>query len=264
VTPVSYFAKWEVTSPNFARNFARGCDGEVMEDDFDLTLTHDRLYRGPVALFGTPPLWPVLRQAQAEGRDWYYGDHAYYGRAGGRKPGYYRITKNAYQHDGRGNYPPDRFRLWGCDVAPWRTDGRHILICPNSAIYCQLHGFDVNAWLTDVLTTLKAHTDRPLRIRWKKSPISIKRDLVNAWAVVVFSSAAALDALMAGVPVFVLAPFAAGARMGLSDLSRIESPLYPAGREPFLWALAANQWTLGEMCSGLAWRSLQEAADRAA
>ena len=253
--PVSYYAPGEVTSPKFAYAFARGCQGTVTNET--------DLFPGPVALFGSPARWPVLRQAQAEGRDWYYADHGYFGRKARTGGGYLRVTKNAYQHDGSGEYAPDRFRRFGRFVYPWRMTGSHVLVCPNSDVYFRLHGLDARAWLQNVLQTLALHTDRTLKVRWKGSG-PIQPDLEDAWAVVVFSSAAALDALIYGVPVFVLAPFAAGARMGLADLTQIEAPVYPDDREPFLWALACHQWTLSEMVAGVAWRDLQEAQSRAA
>lgn len=244
MTPVSYYVPGEVTSPRFAYAFARGCNGALTDD-------LDYLFPGPVALFGSPPAWPLLRRARAEGRDFFYGDHAYIGRSV-----YYRITRNGYQHDGRGEYPPDRFHAFGRHVYPWRRSGSHVLVCPNSNIYFGLHGLDGDQWLEQTVATLKAHTDREIRVRWKYGSGHIKDALKDAWAVVVFSSAAALDALIRGVPVFVLAPFAAGARMGLSDLSQIETPIYPDDREPFLWALAYQQWTLSEIIQGEAWRAL--------
>lgn len=251
--PVSYYNPEEFTSPKVAYAFAKGCGGTMTEET--------DLFPGPVALFGSPSRWPVLRQAQAEGRDWYYIDHAYMGRGK-----YYRITKNAYQHDGRGSATSERFRAFRRSIQPWSTKGQHILICPNSAIYFGLHGLDVDLWLQDVVATLRQHTDRHIRIRWKtqraETPIAL--DLLRAWAVVVFSSAAALDALIAGVPIVTLAPFAASVRMGLTDLAQIESPIRPGGRDGFLSNLCANQWTIQEMLRGEAWRGLQEQESQAA
>lgn len=245
--PVSYYNPLEETSPKFAFAFARGCRGSIT-DELDL-------FPGPVALFGSPSRWPVLRKAQAEGRDYFYADHGYHGRRT-----FYRITKNGYQHDGRGTAPNDRFEFWHRPIQPWRKSGGHVLVCPNSAVYFNLFGLDVQAWLNNVVDTIRQFTDREIRIRWKvqSRATHIREDLVNCWAVVVFSSAAALDALLAGVPVFVLAPFAAGARMGLSDVTQIESPLYPDDRESFFAVLAYQQWTLMEIFRGVAWRSLQE------
>jgi hypothetical protein len=247
VTPVSYYNPTEFTSPKFAYAFAKGCGGSMTDET--------ELFPGPVALFGSPSRWPVLRQAQAEGRDWYYADHAYLGRGK-----YYRITKNAYQHDGRGSATSDRFRAFRRPLHSWQSHGSHILICPNSAVYFSLHGLDVQQWLDETVATLRQHTDRPIRIRWKtqRAQTPIELDLHRAWAVVVFSSAAALDALIAGVPIFTLASFAASVRMGLTDLSQIESPIRPGGRDGFLSNLCANQWTIQEILKGQAWRALQD------
>lgn len=242
--PVSYFAPDEISSPRFAYSFAKGCGGTITDEL--------SLFDGPVALFGSPSRWPILRQAQEQGRDWYYADHGYLGRRQ-----FFRVTKNKYQHDGVGHATPQRFSSFGRTVVPWETGGSHVVVCPNSAIYCRLHGFEVDHWLTTVTNTIRAYTDREIRVRWKTTREPIAFDLKHAWAVVVYSSAAALDALIAGVPVFVLAPFAAGARMGLSDLTKIETPFYPDDREPFLWMLANQQWTLQEIYDGHAWRALQ-------
>lgn len=254
--PVSYFVPDEYTSPKVAYAFAKGCGGTISNIRED----NEFLFPGPVATFGSPPAWPLLRRAKAEGRDIFYIDHAYFGR--GR---YYRITKNAYQHDGTGVGDMMRFRrAANRHIEPWKRRGRHVLVCPQSEIYFSLHGLNRTEWEQNVLATLKQHTDRPIRVRYKASRTPIAPDLHNAWAVVVYSSAAALDALIAGVPIITLAPFASSVHMGLTDLSQIESPVYPAGRESFLAALAANQWTLPEIMRGLAWRHLQRSHVQAA
>lgn len=254
MTPVSYYARHEISSPKFAFAFARGCKGEISDD-------LDYLFPGPFAAFGSPPVWPLLRRAQAEGRDWYFADHGYLGRGV-----YFRITKNNYQHDGSGYAAPERWKRFGRPIKPWRTSGRHIVVCPNSEVYCRLHGFDVMHWLQEVQRTVRAHTRRPIKVRWKKDSgrNPLQRDLVNAWAVVVYSSAAAIEALLSGVPVFTLAPFAATYQMGLSDLSQIEHPIYPDDRERFMEVIAANQWTLPEIFNGDAWRALQTPREVAA
>ncbi len=251
MTPVTYYVPDEFTSPKLAYAFAKGCGGTISAD-------LNYLLPGPVAMFGSPPVWPLLRKAQAEGRDFYFADHAYFGR--GR---FYRITKNAYQHDGIGtSSTPERFERSACRIVqPWRKAGAHVLVCPQSPVYFSLHGLDHDEWLREVVSTLRQHTDREIRVRWKASRTPIGPDLEAAWAVVVFSSAAALDALIAGVPVFTLASFAASRRMGLSDLSQIESPIYPDGRREFLHVLADNQWTLPEIMRGSAWRHLRSSRE---
>ncbi len=255
MTPVSYYSPDEFTSPRFAYAFAKGCNGSITDET--------ELFPGPVALFGSPARWPVLRQAQAEGRDWYYADHGYFGRHK-----YYRITKNGYQHDGRGVSTGERLKAFPnmAAIQPWRKGGRYIVLCPNSAAYFALYGMDVEQWLRDVKTEIRKHTDRPITTRWKvqRHDRPIQNDLDLAWAVVVFSSASALEALAYGVPVFTLAPFAASARMGLSDLSKIETPACPDDRREFLSALADHQWTIPEILTGDAWRALQDTEGRRA
>jgi len=253
VIPVAYYEPSEMTSPKLAYAFAKGCKGTITDEK--------ELFPGPVALFGSPALWPVLREAQRQNRIWHYADHGYW-----RKGVYYRITTNAYQHDGIGDATPTRFLNHRRPVQPWRSTGSHIVICPNSAIHFELHGSNVDTWLRDVQSQLRQHTDREIRVRWKTDrrvkPLS--EDLVDAWAVVVYSSASAIEALIAGVPVFTLAPFAASVRMGLSDLSQIEHPYLPDDREPFLWNLADHQWTINEIFDGVAWRTLREEGARRA
>lgn len=241
--PITYAVHGEGTSPRFARAFALGCKGVVC---YGATLQP-----GSVAMFGSPQRWAMLQEAFRQTRTIYYGDHAFFGRGQ-----YYRIARNAYQVDGTAPATPERFSRFNRPVQSWRTSGAHILVCPQSAVYFGLFGIDVDAWIASVVNTLKPHTDREIRVRWKRDDTPISEDLKDAWAVVVFSSNAAVDALIAGVPVFVLADFAATRRMGLSDLSEIESPICPDGRDPFLWALADNQWTLAEIEQGIAWQAL--------
>ena len=249
--PVSYAVPGERTSPEWCEAFATGCGGRVVPvRDAEIQALKD----GPVAMFGSWALWPLLRQAQRESRTWYYGDHGYFGR----HEGYYRITRNDYQHDGRGKGDLARFKRFNRPIQPWRKGGRHVVICPNSATYFGLFGLDLEVWLRGVKDALRAATDRPVRWRMKGDQRrTLSEDLVGAWAVVVFSSAAAIDALIVGVPVFVLAPFAAGYRMGRPELSQIEWPYYPEDREAFCAALASNQWTLAEMRRGDAWNTLR-------
>lgn len=245
LTPVTYAVQQEKTSPIISRAFAAGCGGVVWREN--------SLCPGPMAIWGSPKRWELLQRAIRLGVEWFYMDHAYFGR--GR---YFRITRNAYQHDGTGNASPERFAEFNRPVQPWRTDGRHVLICPNSATYFGLFGMNVHIWVKEVCDVIGAHCRRPVRIRWKGDPQPIEHDLKDCWAVVSFSSAAALDALIAGVPVFVLAGFASAYRFGLPDLSHIEQPVYPDGREQFLWNLADNQWTLDEIREGVAWEALRE------
>lgn len=230
------------TSPKFGRAFSSGCRGP---------LYRDTIYRpGPVAMFGSPPLWDILQRTRREGFDWYYCDHAYF-----RRNRYYRVTRNAYQHDGSGHAKDDRFRSLNIPMRPWRTSGRHVLVCPPDQAFASLMGFDAEGWLAGVLSELAAHTDRPIRVRGRHGNASpLVADLADCWALVTYTSNAAVEAVLEGVPVFCTAR-CAGLAMGTHNLSMIETPLTP-DREQWAWNLAANQWTLSEIALGHCWRAI--------
>lgn len=244
--PVSCYAvNLERTSPLFAAAFAQGAGGQVVTDG--------RLRPGPMALFGSPRLLPQLRQVQAEGRPWFYGDHAFFGRMT-----FFRVARGAYHYDGAPDgIPIERRRVarLGLRPAPWRRGGRHILLCPPDAAFASYRGFDEALWLDNVLDELARHSDREIRIRDRHARRPLADDLRDCWALVTHSSNAAVEAAMAGVPVFVTAPCGAWWIAG-GPLDRIEQPRLPDDREEWAARLASHQWTLGELASGQAWAAL--------
>lgn len=215
---------------------------------------------GAVFMYGAlRGLYPTLVQAQTEGRDWYYADNGYF-RPG--RTGYFRITKNARQHDGSGKFGPERWRRLGLKIRPWRKTGSAILVIQPEPLSSALWGVDPQ-WAKLVIKELRQHTDRPISVRLKVrdqivgNPPPLAEQLETAWAVVVWTSNVAVEALLAGVPVFCTDPCAAY-RMGTPDLSRIEDPVMPDGREQWAWNLAANQWSVAEMRDGTCWRELKD------
>lgn len=246
LVPVAYEARGESTSPRWCYAFAQGCNGVNVIDN--------ALHPGPVALFGSPRLWTaILSQARAEGRDWYYGDHAYFGRQK-----YYRITKNKFQHSGIGDPDYGRLKNLSINIRPWRRGGQHIVICPPDKMFSELMGFDSASWLRNICYALRCHTERPITIRQRKDVGKIRplgEDLKNAWALVTYMSNAATEAVLDGIPVFCTG-YCAAQTMGFNDLIRIEKPAYPDWREKWAATLAANQWTLAEMAAGDCWRKI--------
>jgi hypothetical protein len=202
-------------------------------------------------------MWPLLDEAQRLGVDWYYGDHGFF-----RRGQYFRVTKNAYQPTGDGDASRTRWDALHVNLAPaWQTTGSAVILCPNSPLYMEHHtGMAADEWVDDVTAQIKSVTDRPIILRWKvdakQRPLYV--DLQEAWIVVAYSSASAVEALAAGVPVCTLASWASTARMGISDLAQIETPIYPdiQARDQFLFNLADAQWTLDEIRQGHAWKAL--------
>lgn len=215
------------------------------------------LVDGGVVLYGfLRGLLDTLRSAQAQGRQWVYADRGYLRATyGNDHTGYFRLTRNAYQHDGV-SVQPDKHR-WEkllLPIAPWRR-GRHVLICPPGEVFAQgIARQSAAEWLDSTLAVLKSHTDRPVRVRRKPvggNACPLAMDLQDCHALVTYMSNTSVEAVLAGVPVFATGRCAAST-MGKSNLAEIESPAYPSNREQWAATLANNQWTLEEIKKGAA------------
>lgn len=206
----------------------------------------------------------LVRAAWRCGQPWWYVDHAYFGRGE-----YYRVTRNALQHSGTGASDGRRLRRLSIEIQPWRSGGRHILVCPQSERWHEwlMDGDTPQAWAERVTAELRKHTDRPIVVRYKPqiglpvpdAVVEAKRQLDEAFedchAVVVHQSGVGIQAAIAGVPVFALGAGAVSP-MACDDLAQIEQPLRPDGREAWAAVLADNQWTLAEMADGTMRRML--------
>lgn len=229
--------------------FAQGCDGRIGGIG--------GLEPGAVAFFGVVGIEHLLRMAHAEERTWYYGDNAYFDSLRGK---YFRFTRNAMQPSKVGKPDHARARALGIEVQPWASEGDHIVIVEQSEHFFNLTGAHP-LWLARLVAELARYTRRPLRIRrWTRDKVKaadgLRKDLEGAHALITYSSAAANEALLAGVPVFVERACAASS-LASGPLQNIESPLRPHGREDWAAWLATQQWTLDEIRSGMAWAALQ-------
>lgn len=230
--------------------FAQGSGGRLAE------VAPVMEHTDAVAFFGVVGIEHLLRMAHHEERTWYYGDNAYFDAHRGR---YFRFTKNALQPSKVGKPDYDRARAMGIEVKPWRKGGEHIVLVEQSEHFLKLTGAHP-LWLARLVAELARYTRRPLRIRrWNRDKVKaaegLRKDLIGAHALITYSSAAANEALLAGVPVFVERDCAASS-LASGGLKNIEDPRRPHGREAWAAWLAAQQWTLDEIRSGLAWRAL--------
>lgn len=241
-----------IHSQNVCAAFAKGTGFPVV--------SASPLRAGGVVMYGfLRGLLPTLREARKEGRPWVYVDRGYFrSTRGGDYSGYFRVTRGALQHDGRGTFDRKRWDNLLVPMAPWRRQGKHILVCPPGDVWLGAFGEPFattqKQWVAKVITELERHTDRPIRIRTKpnfeKAHKPLIEDLQDCHALVTHMSNTAVESVLAGVPVYCLAP-CAGATMGQRDLAKIETPVYP-DREAWAAALAANQWTLDEIRAGKA------------
>ena len=178
---------------------------------------------------------------------------------GGMAMGHYvALARGA--HNGGGEWfsnGPDRWAQLGVTLAPWRTDGDYILVCPNRS-FGQPGRIQPANWEHDVCARLKRHTKRPIKLRvhpgGNKPRTPIEADLRAAWAVVIWHSTAGVHALVEGVPVLCDAP-AWILKPVAGTIEQVDSPLMP-DREPHFHRLAWAQWTLAEVATGVAFKGL--------
>jgi hypothetical protein len=166
--------------------------------------------------------------------------------------GYYRWTLNAFQMRTIRNVSKDRWMAVRTPVEPWCENGKHIVVAVPSATYDAFHG--THDWLEKTVEELKRHTDRPLVIREKLDKMPLAQALKGAHALVTHQSNAGVEAVIMGCPVFV-DPGSAAALVGQTDLSKIETPIYP-GRKPWFCSLAYSQYSEAELVNGVLWRHL--------
>jgi hypothetical protein len=197
----------------------------------------------------------IVPKAYREGRPFWTLDNGYWWPARGTANGFYRFCY-------RGMSPvylpkaPD-LRQQAVPLQPWRDGGRHVLIAMPGAQFGAALGIDVPAWCDRIIHRVCAATDRPIRVRSRDSTTPLARDLSDCYALVTHSSNVAVDAAIAGIPVFV-EPTSAAVPIGRTDLE-LEEPVRP-GRNRWLWSLASQQFSISEMHAGTAWRWMQRIA----
>ena len=229
--------------------FAEGAGGLVS------TGPRDARYGLPAAFFGVVGIEDVFARAMASGRDWFYGDNSYFDRCRGK---FFRFGQNEFQLSRLARPDHARAKALGLAPAKWQS-GKHVIVVEQSPHFLRLSGVG-DDWAARTVAELKRYTDRPIRLRpWRrdkdKAAAGLRADLAGAWALVTHMSAAAVEALLSGVPVFVTGPCAASP-MASGELSAIKTPHYPDGRENWAAGLAGHQWTIEELRDGTAWRVL--------
>lgn len=228
--------------------FVRGCGGQI----------GTTLRDGAAVFYGVDEsnvaIWRAVRE---RGDDYYYIDNSVFDSA---RQTYFRVTKNRLQHSGIGTSDGKRFAALGIEIKPWRAAGKHIVVCPQSMPFMRtVVGYD-GIWESAAVAKLKSVTTRSIRVRdWSPNKgalaATLGEDLVDAHALMTWSSAAAVTAIVSGVPAIVESTDCAAAPMA-GDLGSLEELPMPA-RENWCGVLADNEWTLDEMQRGMAWSHLQ-------
>lgn len=219
---------------------------------------------------------PQFREAYSEwktrGRQFIYWDRGYLRRVFatwlptglqlGVPGGYYRWHLNCFQAQNIADVPDDRWNALKLHEAnpgvgvhkaypwPWNRNGSHIVIADTLFDYWDV--FADRNWCKHTAEYLRTVTDRKIIIRDKETKVPLYDQLRNAHCLVAHGSIAAVESVVMGCPVFV-DPMCAAAAVGMTDFSKIETPVYPE-RMPWLHSLAYHQWNETELVDGTLWK----------
>ena len=212
-----------------------------------------------------------------------YIDKGYLGPRGTEaRARYFKFSVNAmhpiayFQAERRDD---DRFKTLKIRPAKWRKtwDDSHILVALSSQKYCEWIGLnDATKYAAKLVKGIAKETGgaRPIIYRPKPSwldaeevkgagfsrpPERIRDVLRGCHALVTHGSNAAIDALLAGIPVIVLGDGIAKPVAGQS-IKKIKRPYAPSRHALYQWLadMAYCQWTIEELASGEAWAHIKQ------
>lgn len=252
-------------SDEYIQRFARGCNTQpTLLETWQYGHSQDTLViRGIMK-------HKIIKQCWQDKRNFLYMDSGYMGNhPNAYNPHgwkiWHRVVLNDLQHNHVVSRPRDRLARLGIELKP-RRSGSKILIAAPDEKPCKFYGIDLDQWIANTITEIKQHTDRPIEVRLRnpdrqarnQDPLPVA--LADAHALVTFNSIAATEAIIAGVPAFVLAPCNAARPVANCDLASIEDPYWPDTdtRQSWLNHLAYAQFHNSELADGTAERILKD------
>lgn len=161
----------------------------------------------------------------------------------------------------------DRWDFLGVDLAAWRDGGERVVVCGQVPWDASVQHHDHIGWCQSICAKLSraghevafrphpfgARVDYGTRVQLSMRPLC--DDFEDARCVVTFNSNAAVEAAIAGVPVFAFDEGSMAWPIANKTLDAIDNPARP-DRAQWAYDLAYTQWTPAEMARGEAWRHL--------
>ena len=166
--------------------------------------------------------------------------------------------------------PPDRWEQLGVNLEPWQHNPEgHVIVCGQVPTDASVQHININEWCAEMINaiTVTYFMDaiyRPHPLAYDRVPKlegafnshrPFETDLKNARAVMTFNSNAAVEAAIAGIPVFAFDTGSMAMPIANQRLSLIRQPQTPV-REQWASDLAYAQWTRNEMEEGNPWLHL--------
>jgi hypothetical protein len=207
--------------------------------------------------------WDAVSRQRSD-QVYYFIDNSYFDKVRGAQ---FRVTKNGLQHKGFGTSDCKRFDALGIEIHPWRKPtGLRMLQLGQSPGFMRLMA-SKPMWLIDRTAKLMETVPwteingRVWHRNKKDAGRTLHQDLVKTDLLITHSSAAAVEAVLAGVCVDTSAASAAyHYAMQMQGIVKAQAwgcldSLIPDRRQ---WAgvLADAQFTIDEMKDGTAWHML--------
>jgi len=233
-----------------------------MSSDVEYVVNSD--YHEPALIRNTINNEQAISMRMLAGQEFWFTDAGYTNFIAAKGKPWHRLCHNhIHQNLLHLNFPADRLKLLETTPQPWRTAGNKILVVESSDRHYQLFGKDRDTWRDNITDELAKHTDRPVEYRAKdmdrKTRDSVYDLLMSSndyYCVISDSSAAAVEAVWAGVPIITLNTHitTAIARTQVADINN----LYRGPIGDWLCALTYSQFTKKEMQNGRAWRIIEQ------
>lgn len=212
----------------------------------------------------------VFNAYREGGRHYAYWDLGYWGRqpCGKAVEGYHRLAVNDWdtlKHMRRG-CPGDRWAALNVPMLAPVIGHSRVLVAGMSGKAAITHGYMENAWENKIIADIRRMTpDLCVEFRGKpnkraRAATPIEQALLSTGLLVTHHSNAALDALVAGVPVYCRKGVGRLASPDELDEAYIRRPLLPtmSQRRAIVADAAYAQWTPDEMRSGAAFDHIRE------
>lgn len=206
----------------------------------------------------------LIKAALPAKRQFYQIDNGFWkpGRGQGMK-GYYRFLRQqpnpvqVHDHAWIGERMDGHPELMP-EFKPWRKTGTHVLIAMPGLEFGRAYGLNMAAWCDTIIGRVVAATDRPIQVRHRLATMPLSENLRDCWCVITHSSNVAVDAILAGIPVFVEDKSMALPVGNILGCNPIEDPWLPSPERLGLWwgSLMCQQFSIDEMRRGIAHRFL--------
>lgn len=171
------------------------------------------------------------------------------------------VVNHIHQTSHTISFPADRLSNLPTFPKPWRTGGNRILILPPSEYICRLYDIDSKEWCRTIRKCVNEYTDLIIEFRSKadkKIRTNLYEELQNPdyYCLINYSSAAAIEAIFAGLPVITYGRHISNS-VSRSNVTSINN-LYRGPIGEWLCALTYSQFTFDEMCNGVTRKILRE------